>query len=64
MTDNVLTALADKGFDPIYGARPLRREIQNRIEDTLSEKILETQIKNGDSVVCDYNGEDFVFNVQ
>ena len=63
-TDNVLTALADKGFDPIYGARPLRREIQNRIEDTLSEKILETQIKNGDSVVCDYNGEDFVFNVQ
>ena len=63
-TDNVLEALADKGFDPVYGARPLRREIQNRIEDNLSEKILESNIKNGDSVVCDYNGEEFSFNVQ
>jgi len=47
-TDAVLCALADKGFDPVYGARPLRREIQNRIEDTLSEKILDGSIKNGE----------------
>ena len=63
-TDEVLASLADKGFDPVYGARPLRREIQNRIEDALSEKILDTTIKNGDSVVCDYRENEFVFNVK
>jgi len=62
-TDAVLCALADKGFDPVYGARPLRREIQNRIEDTLSEKILDGSIKNGDSVVCDYKDNEFTFGV-
>ena len=61
-TDNVLTALAQKGFDSVYGARPLRREIQNQIEDGLSEKILDSSIKNGDSVVCDYLDNKFVFN--
>ena len=60
-TDNVLTALAQKGFDSVYGARPLRREIQNQIEDGLSEKILDSSIKNGDSVVCDYLDNKFVF---
>ncbi|MBQ6885665.1 MAG: ATP-dependent Clp protease ATP-binding subunit [Clostridia bacterium] len=62
-TDAVLCALADKGFDPVYGARPLRREIQNRIEDTLSEKILDGSIKNGDKVVCDYTDDKFIFTV-
>ena len=62
-TDAVLTALAEKGFDPIYGARPLRREIQNRIEDALSEKILDNTIKNGDNVECDYKGDEFAFTV-
>ncbi len=63
-TDEVLSALAEKGFDAVYGARPLRREIQNRIEDKLSEKILDASIKNGDSVVCDYNDNEFVFAVK
>ncbi len=63
-TDSVLDALADKGFDAVYGARPLRREIQNRIEDALSEKILDATIKNGDSVVCDYKDNEFVFDVK
>lgn len=62
-TDNVLTALADKGFDAVYGARPLRREIQNRIEDALSEKILDASIKNGNNVLCDYKDDDFVFEI-
>ncbi len=62
-TDAVLSALADKGFDAVYGARPLRREIQNKIEDALSEKILDQSIKNGDSVICDYNGTEFTFAV-
>ena len=63
-TDEVLNALADKGFDAVYGARPLRREIQNRIEDALSEKILDGSIKNGDNVVCDYKDNEFMFNVK
>ena len=50
--DSVKYALAEKGFDPVYGARPLRREIQNKIEDPLSEKILDSSVKNGDTVVC------------
>lgn len=63
-TDEVLSALAEKGFDAVYGARPLRREIQNRIEDALSEKILDASIKNGDSVVCDYKDNEFIFSVK
>lgn len=42
--------LAEKGFDPKYGARPLRRTIQNEIEDRLSEELLEGRIKKGDAV--------------
>ncbi len=63
-SDAVLTTLANKGFDPVYGARPLRREIQNRIEDALSEKILDGSIKNGNHVTCDYVNEEFVFDVK
>ena len=63
-TDSVLSALAEKGFDPVYGARPLRREIQNRVEDPLSEKILDGSIKNGDKVVCDYTNNEFVFEAK
>ena len=59
--DSAIEKLADAGFDPIYGARPLRRVIQTKIEDKLSEKILDGSIKNGQSVTCKYNGELFVF---
>lgn len=60
-TDSVLTALAQKGFDAVYGARPLRREIQNSIEDSLSEKILDLSIKNGDNIICNFENEQFTF---
>ncbi len=63
-TDAVLTALSEKGFDAVYGARPLRREIQNKIEDSLSEKILDTTIKNGNHVICDYQNNEFVYSVK
>ena len=61
-TDEAVTAIADKGFDDAYGARPLRRAIQSEIEDKLSEKILEGEIENGSTVVCDYKDGEFVFN--
>ena len=59
--DNVKSALAEKGFDAVYGARPLRREIQNKIEDALSEKILDGSIKKGDTVVCKFADSKFSF---
>lgn len=60
---SVKTALAEKGFDEVYGARPLRREIQSKIEDALSEKILDGSIKNGDTVNCSYRDGNFEFEV-
>ena len=53
--------VADSGFDPVYGARPLRRSIQSRIEDVLSEKILDGSVKNGDKVRCTYSDGQFKF---
>ena len=61
-TDALIDKLAEKGFDDTYGARPLRREIQNDIEDKLSEKILDGTIKNGDNVICDFKDGEFIFN--
>lgn len=46
-SDEVITKIAEEGFDPIYGARPLRRAIQNKIEDKLSEQMLESKITAG-----------------
>ena len=49
-TDEVVAYLASEGFDPIYGARPLRRAMQRKIEDSLSVEMLEGKIISGDSV--------------
>ena len=62
-TDAAVTAIADKGFDDSYGARPLRRAIQSEIEDTLSEKMLDGEITEGASVTCDYQDGKFIFKV-
>jgi ATP-dependent Clp protease ATP-binding subunit ClpC len=48
--DTALDALADKGFDPVYGARPLRRAIQSTVEDAVAEKLLDSSVKSGDRV--------------
>jgi ATP-dependent Clp protease ATP-binding subunit ClpC len=53
-TDGVVDHVAKAGYDPIYGARPLRRTIQSEIEDTLSEALLEGTIAQGGKVICDY----------
>ncbi len=62
-TDAAVEAIADAGFDPVYGARPLRRAIQSKIEDSLSEQMLEGKVKAGHPVVCDYRDGNFVFDV-
>ncbi|RLB83557.1 MAG: type VI secretion system ATPase TssH, partial [Deltaproteobacteria bacterium] len=53
--------LAKAGFDPVYGARPLKRTIQHLIQDPLATKILEGSIKEGDHVVIDVQNEEVVF---
>ena len=63
-TDEAITAIADKGFDDSYGARPLRRAIQSEIEDALSEKMLDGEIKENSSVTCDCKDGKFTFTAE
>ena len=61
-TEEAVKAVAEAGFDELYGARPLKRAIQSKIEDAVSEKILEGTIKAGDKVKCGYADGGFVFD--
>ena len=54
--------IADMGFDPVYGARPLKRIIQKNIENPLSMEILEGKIKEGDKISVDVRKDQIVFN--
>lgn len=63
-TDNAISEIADKGFDENYGARPLRRAIQNEIEDPLSEQMLEGKVKDGAVVTCDFADGQFTFTTE
>ncbi len=60
-TDKAIETIANRGFDDIYGARPLRRAIQSDIEDAISEKILEKDIIPKQKYICDYNDDKFTF---
>ena len=57
LTDAAKELLADRGFDPVLGARPLRRAVQRDIEDALSEKILFGEIATGSHILVDAQGE-------
>lgn len=59
--DGAAEKIADAGFDPVYGARPLRRAIQTEIEDKLSEEMLEGKVKAGESYICKADEKGFVF---
>ena len=54
--------LSEKGYDPKYGARPLRRTIQNEVEDKLSEALLEGRVKAGDTVAVTAEAQGLIFN--
>lgn len=60
-TDAAIAAIAKAGYDKDYGARPLKRTIQRKVEDALAEKILNGDISQGDSVIVDAVGETIVF---
>lgn len=61
VTENTKELLVKKGFDPVYGARPLRRAIQKMLEDKLSEEMLAGRVKAGSKVVVDSDGEKLIF---
>ena len=61
-TDEAVKAVAEAGFDALYGARPLKRAIQSRIEDAISEKMLDGTIRAGSKLTCDYRDGAYVFD--
>jgi len=66
LTDKAKDALMKLGYDPLYGARPMRRAIQKYLETPLSEKILRREVKEGDTVIVDADetGENLAFTVK
>ncbi len=56
LTDKAKDFIAEKGFDPQYGARPLNRAIQRYLEDSVAEEILKGGLNEGDIIVADYDG--------
>ena len=61
ITERAKAFIAEKGYDPVYGARPLKRTIQRLIQDPLAVKILEGEFKEGDRVKIDSDGEALLF---
>ncbi len=62
-TQEAVNTVAKTGFDPVYGARPLRREIQTKIEDPLSEQLLAGGLQAGKTVVCDASDGKIIFKI-
>ena len=64
VTDEAIKEIVRSGFDPVYGARPLRRAIQKLVENPISEMIIAQEVKAGDTIIVDYDGLEFIFNVE
>jgi ATP-dependent Clp protease ATP-binding subunit ClpC len=62
ITEAALEKIVEEGYDPEYGARPLRRAIQRKVEDRLSEELLKGNIAKGQTVKIDINNNEFVVN--
>ena len=62
--DSVKNYIVEKAYEPKYGARPLRRKIQNEIEDQLAEEILDGKVKKGDEVIVTTKKNAVVFEVK
>jgi len=58
VTPNARAWLAERGYDPIYGARPLRRLMQHEIDDKLARALLNGDIQDGDTVMVDLRGDE------
>ena len=62
LTDEAMQWLSDRGYDPVYGARPLKRVIQKELQDPLARRILEGRIKDGDDVKVAVEGSALSLN--
>jgi len=62
LTDAAVNHLAQTGYDPVFGARSLKRVLQKDIYDALSLRLLKGDYKEDDTVTVDYNGSEYVFN--
>jgi ATP-dependent Clp protease ATP-binding subunit ClpB len=62
LTDAAAAEIATEGFDPVYGARPLKRAIQKEIVNPLSQAILKGEVRDGHRVVVDYREGSFTFS--
>jgi len=61
VSEAAIAQLARTGFDPVFGARPLKRAIQQHIENPIAHQILEGKFGTNDVVPVDWNGDNFVF---
>jgi ATP-dependent Clp protease ATP-binding subunit ClpC len=57
LTEKGKDFIAEKGFDPQYGARPLNRAIQKYLEDLVAEEILKGELNDGDTILADHDGK-------
>lgn len=64
VTPAALEAIAQAGFDPVYGARPLKRAVQDKLENPVARLLLEGRAAPKDKVVCDYGENGFEFKVK
>ena len=63
-SSNVLEFLAESNYDSAYGARPLRRAIQNKVEDKLAEAVLEGKVKSGNTVTMRMREKEIKFSIK
>ena len=62
LTEGARTWLANRGYDPVYGARPLKRVIQKELQDPLARLILEGRIRDGETIKVDVEGDALTIN--
>ena len=62
ITDDAKELLATRGFNPVYGARPLKRVIRQMVENPLSKQILAQKFLRGDKLIIDVKDDEIVFN--
>ncbi|HDZ10284.1 ATP-dependent chaperone ClpB [Pseudohongiella sp.] len=62
VSDAVLDKVAELGYDPVYGARPLRRAVQNWIENPLAQRVIQGEYEPGDCILVDVDENGFIFD--
>ena len=62
LTESARQWLADQGYDPVYGARPLKRVIQKELQDPLARLLLEGRIHDGEAISIDVDGDSLTIN--